>query len=277
MLFGISVGELVFLLVAILLAGALSGLLSGLFGIGGSTVVIPVLYEFFRILGVPDEVRMQLCIGTAMAITIPTILRAYYAHRAQSAVLGEVLRIWAVPVVLGVLAGSVIAYVAPGVLFKIVFVLFAIFMAVKLLFGRDTWRIADDLPGPATMIAGGFAIGCLSTLVGIAGGSLSTLFLALYGRPFHAAVATSTGLGVLIGIPATLGYMIAGWPQQALMPPFSVGYVSLLGILLFAPASMLAAPYGARLAHRMSKRRLEVAFGIFLVLIAARFTVALFV
>ena len=277
MLFGISVGELVFLLVAILLAGALSGLLSGLFGIGGSTVVIPVLYEFFRILAVPDGVRMQLCIGTAMAITIPTILRAYYAHRAQSAVLGDVLRIWAVPVVLGVLTGSGIAYVAPAVLFKIVFVLFALFMAVKLLFGRDTWRIADNLPGPPTMVAGGFAIGCLSTLVGIAGGSLSTLFLALYGRPFHAAVATSTGLGVLIGIPATLGYMIAGWPQQALMPPFSVGYVSFLGILLFAPASMLAAPYGARLAHRMSKRRLEVAFGIFLVLIAARFTVALFV
>lgn len=277
MLFGISVGELAFLLLAILLAAALSGLLSGLFGIGGSTVVIPVLYEFFRILAVPDGVRMQLCIGTAMAITIPTILRAYYAHRAQSAVLGEVLRIWAVPVVLGVLAGSVIAYVAPAVLFKIVFVLFAIFMAVKLLFGRDTWRIADNLPGTPTMVAGGFAIGCLSTLVGIAGGSLSTLFLALYGRPFHAAVATSTGLGVLIGIPATLGYMIAGWPQQALMPPFSIGYVSFLGILLFAPASMLAAPYGARLAHRMSKRRLEVAFGVFLVLIAVRFAVSLFV
>ena len=145
----------------------------------------------------------------------------------------------------------------------------------KLLFGRDTWRIAEDLPGPATMVAGGFAIGFLSTLVGVAGGSLSTLFLALYGRPFHAAVATSTGLGVLVGIPATIGYMIAGWPQQALMPPFTVGYVSFLGLLLFAPASMLTAPYGARLAHRLSKRRLEVAFGLFLVLIAVRFGASL--
>jgi len=277
MLSGIPVGELVFLLVVILFAGALSGLLSGLFGIGGSTIVIPVLYELFRIIAVPDEVRMQLSIGTALAITIPTILRAYYAHRAESAVLSNVLRIWAVPVVLGVVAGSVIAYVAPGVLFKIVFVLFAIFMAVKLLFGRDTWRIAEDLPGPAIMIAGGFAIGCLSTLVGVAGGSLSTLFLALYGRPFHAAVATSTGLGVLIGIPATIGYMIAGWPHQALMPPFTVGYVSFLGLLLIAPAGMVAAPYGARLAHRLSKRRLEVAFGIFLVLIAVRFIASLVV
>ena len=275
MLSAVPVGEFAVLVVAVLLAGALSGLLSGLFGIGGSTVVIPVLYEFFRILGVPDEVRMQLCIGTALAITIPTILRAYFAHRAESAVLGDVLRIWAVPVVLGVLAGSVIAYVAPGVLFKIVFVLFAIFMAVKLLFGRDTWRIAEDLPGPATMVAGGFAIGCLSTLVGVAGGSLSTLFLSLYGRPFHAAVATSTGLGVLVGIPATIGYMIAGWPQQALMPPLSIGYVSFLALMLFTPASVLAAPYGARLAHRMSKRRLEVAFGIFLVLIAVRFGASL--
>jgi uncharacterized membrane protein YfcA len=277
MLSGIPIGELVFILVVILLAGAVSGLLSGLFGIGGSTVIIPVLYEVFRILGVPDGVRMQLCIGTALAIAVPTILRAYYAHRAESAVLGDVLRIWAVPAMLGVVAGSVIAYVAPGVFFKIMFVLFVIFMAVKLLFGRDTWRIAEDLPGPATMVAGGFAIGCLSALVGVAGGSLSTLFLALYGRPFHAAVATSTGLGVFIGIPATIGYMIAGWQYQALMPPFSIGYVSFLGLLLLAPASMLAAPYGARLAHRMSKRRLEVAFGIFLVLIALRFVASLVV
>jgi uncharacterized membrane protein YfcA len=80
---------------------------------------------------------------------------------------------------------------------------------------------------------------------------------------------------VIVGIPATIGYMIAGWPHQALLPPFSVGFVSILGLLLIAPASVLAAPYGARLAHRLSKRKLEVAFGLFLLFIAARFAATL--
>jgi uncharacterized membrane protein YfcA len=111
--------------------------------------------------------------------------------------------------------------------------------------------------------------------VGVAGGSLSTLFLTLYGVAFHVAVATSSGLGAIIGIPASVGYMMAGWPHQAVLPPFSIGFVSILGVALIAPASVLAAPYGARLARRLSKRKLEVAFGIFLLLIALRFAASL--
>lgn len=275
MLFGISFGELALLPGAILIAGIVSGLLAGLFGIGGSTVIIPVLYEIFRLLEVPDDVRMQLSIGTALAVTVPTTLRAYYAHRAASAVLANVLRTWAVPAVLGVAVGSAVAYFAPAALFKIVFVVFVLFMAAKLLLGRETWRIASDLPGRAAMIAIGVFIGCASTLVGIAGGSFSTLFLTLYGRPFHMAVATSSGLGVFIAIPATIGYMVAGLPHQSLLPPLSLGFVSIIGFALLAPASVFAAPYGARLAHKLSKRKLEVGFGIFLLLIAARFAASL--
>jgi uncharacterized membrane protein YfcA len=275
MLFGISVGELALLVGAILIAGIVSGLMSGLFGIGGSTVVIPVVYEIFRLLEVPDDVRMQLSIGTALAVTVPTTLRAYFAHRAKGAVLDDALRVWIVPAALGVILGSYIAYVAPAAVFKTAFVLFALFMSMRFLLGRDSWRVADELPGTPVMAAVGFSFGALATLVGVAGGSLSTLFLTLYGVPFHTAVATSSGLGVIVGIPATIGYMIAGWPHQAILPPFSVGFVSILGVLLIAPASVLAAPYGARLAHRLSKRKLEVAFGLFLLLVAARFAASL--
>ena len=275
MLFGISVGELALLVAAILIAGIVSGLMSGLFGIGGSTVVIPVVYEIFRLLEVPDDVRMQLSIGTALAVTVPTTLRAYFAHRAKSAVLDDALRVWIVPAALGVILGSYIAYVAPAAVFKTAFVLFALFMSMRFLLGRDSWRVADKLPGTPVMTAAGFSFGALATLVGVAGGSLSTLFLTLYGVPFHTAVATSSGLGVIVGIPATIGYMIAGWPHQAILPPFSLGFVSILGVLLIAPASVLAAPHGARLAHRLSKRKLEVAFGLFLLLVAARFAASL--
>jgi uncharacterized membrane protein YfcA len=275
MLFGIPVGELALLVVAIVAAGIVSGLLAGLFGIGGSSVVIPVLYEIFRVLGVPDDVRMQLSIGTALAVTVPTTVRAYFAHRAKGAVLDDVLRIWAIPAAVGVVVGSYIAYVAPAAVFKTAFMLFALFMSLRFLFGREILRVGDELPGKPAMIAAGVSLGSLATLVGIAGGSLSTLFLTLYGVPFHVAVATSSGLGAFVGIPATVGYMIAGWSQQSLMPPLSIGFVSIIGFLLIAPAGVLAAPYGARLAHRLSKRRLEVAFGIFLLLIAARFALSL--
>jgi uncharacterized membrane protein YfcA len=275
MLFGISVGELALLVGAILIAGGVSGLLAGLFGIGGSTVVIPVLYEIFRILEVPDAVRMQLSIGTALAVTVPTTFRAYLAHRAKGAVLEDALRLWAIPAALGVVIGSYVAYVAPAAVFKTAFVLFALFMSLRFLLGFERWRLGDRLPGKPVMAAAGMSFGCLATLVGVAGGSLSTLFLTLYGVSFHAAVATSSGLGVYVGVPATIGYMIAGWSHQSFMPPLSVGFVSVLGALLIAPASVLAAPFGARLAHRMSKRRLEVAFGLFLLLIAVRFAASL--
>jgi len=148
-------------------------------------------------------------------------------------------------------------------------------MAMRLLFGRENWRIADQLPGTPVIAVVGLGIGVISALMGIGGGAYSALFLTLYGVSIHRAVATSSGVGVLISLPGVIGYMIAGWPQQALMPPLSVGYVSFLAVALFAPTSVLAAPYGAKLAHSWPRRRLEVAFGIFLLIVAFRFLASL--
>lgn len=276
MLQGIPLGELALLAAAVIAAGVVTGLLAGLLGIGGAAITVPVLYEVFRYLGVPDEVRMQLCVGTSLAVIVPVSLRSYFAHRAKSAVLNDVLRAWIVPVVIGVICGAVIAYFAPSALFKIVFVVVAGAIATKLILGREDWRIGDELPGRPVTLAFGYVIGLLSSLMGIAGGSLSTLFLTLYGKPIHVAVATSSGLGVWIALPGMIGYMLAGWPQMHLLPPFSIGYVSLIGLLLFAPASVLAAPFGAKLAHNMSRRKLEIAFAIFLYAAALRFLVSLF-
>ena len=182
-----------------------------------------------------------------------------------------VLRLWGVPVVLGVIAGSFVAAYAPAALFKIVFVVVASVSAAKLLLGGDRWRLGTELPGTGAMRAIGLGIGAASSLMGIGGGQISNLVMTLFSRPIHQAVATSSGLGVLISIPGAIGYMLAGWPQMAKLPALSVGYVSLIGLLLIAPTSALVAPYGARLAHRMPKRRLEVAFGIFLMVVSARF------
>ena len=270
-----SWSELLWLLPAVIATGVVTGLLAGTFGIGGGAVIVPVLFEVFQLYGVPDAVRMQLCIGTSLAIILPTAWRSYRAHRARGMVIPEVLRIWSVPVIVGVVLGAIIATFAPSGIFKVAFVLIAALIVTQMWFGNDRWRIADGLPGRPAMIGYGIAIGLGSSLMGISGGSLATFVLTLYGKPIHNAVGTSAGIGLPISIAGTLGYVAAGIPHQAQLPPLSLGFVSLIGVAAIAPISSWVAPLGARLAHALPKRRLEIAFGSFLLLAAGRFVVSL--
>ncbi len=281
-MFGIPPGEIVLIVLALAAGGALTGVLAGVFGVGGGAVIVPILYELFRVLSVPEDVRMPLAVGTSLAIIIPTSIRSFRAHQAKGAVDNSILRRWAVPVVIGVVGGSAVARYAPAELFKLVFVLVAGASAIRLLFGRDSWRIADDVPKGWLMEAYGLLIGVLSALMGIGGGQLSNLFMTFYGRPIHQAIATSSGLGVLISIPGAIGYIYAGWPKAAAFPdvavlqtPLALGFVSFIGVLLVAPLSMWTAPLGVKLAHSLSKRKLEVAFGTFLMLVCLRFVFSL--
>jgi uncharacterized protein len=256
-------------------AGVATGLLAGLFGVGGGAVIVPVLFEVFRILDVLDAVRMQLCIGTSLAIIVPTTVRSYRAHRAKGLVIPGVLRSCALPAVAGVAVGSVAAAFAPAGMFKLAFVLIAGTIAMRLLVGREDWVLAHQLPGRRAMSAWGFLVGLASSLMGISGGSLATMVLTLYGKPIHNAVATSAGLGVPITIAGTLGYMLAGLPHQATLPPLSIGFVSIIGVAMVAPVSSWVAPFGARLAHALPRRRLEIGFGLFLLIASMRFVVSL--
>ena len=271
MTLGVPAADLVWLIAAIVVAGITTGILAGLFGIGGGAILVPVLYEALRLLEVPEAVRMQLCIGTSLAIIVPTQIRSYRAHRARGFVIEEVVRRWTVPAVFGVAVGALTAALAPPVVFKLAFAVIAGFIALKLLFGRDRWQLATTLPGRAAMSAYGFLVGLCSSLIGISGGSVVNLVLALYGKPIHNAVATAAGIGVPVAVAGAIGYALAGLQHQALLPPLSIGFVSLIGFAVIAPLSSLTAPYGAQLAHRASKRTLEVAFGLFLLLASLRF------
>jgi uncharacterized protein len=274
-MFGIPLEEFLWLAAALAVAGALTGLLAGLFGVGGGAIIVPILYQVFSVLDVPEAVRMPLSVGTSLAIIIPTSIAAYRTHRTRGAVDQPILRQWALPCFLGVAAGSFIAAFAPAWLFKIVFVAIAGGNGILLLIGRRDWRVTDHLPAAWPMQAIGFAIGIFSALMGISGGMLSNIVMLMFGRTMQQAVATSSGLGVVISIPGTIGYIFAGWPQLALLPPLSLGFISLIGLALLAPLSMLLAPFGARLAHAISKRRLEIAYGVYLLLASARFVINL--
>jgi uncharacterized membrane protein YfcA len=279
---GLDASELVELALLLVAVGMLSGFLAGVFGIGGGAILVPVFYECFRLAGVPLEVRMPLCIGTSLAIIIPTSIQSFRAHYARGAVDMEILKVWWLPVVTGVIAGSVTARYAPERLFKIVFVAVAWSAAARLLLARESWKFGDDLPRGPLMKIYGFIVGLLSTLMGIGGGLFSNLLMTFYGRPILQAVATSSALAVLISIPGALGYVYAGWPAAerypdvaALQLPFAIGYVSLIGAVLVMPTSLLTAQLGVKAAHAMSKRTLEMAYGCYLFIVGSRFLISL--
>lgn len=262
------------IVLALSFAGAVTGVLAGLFGVGGGAISVPILFAVLQYLGVDETVAMPLAVGTSLAIIIPTSIKSVRAHYQRGKVDMSLLRAWAVPILLGVIVGSGIArYAAPWV-FQLVFVFVAGANSIRLLFGRDSWRVADDLPKGLPLRAYGMLIGLCSTLMGIGGGAISNLIMTLHGRQMHESVSTSSGIGVLISIPATIGFMISGWGKEGL-PPGSIGFVSLLGFALIVPATMLTTTLGVRLAHALPRRRLEQAFGVFLGLVSLRFLVLL--
>jgi uncharacterized membrane protein YfcA len=279
---GLDPKELIELALLLIAVGALSGFLAGVFGIGGGAILVPVFYECFRLAGVPLEVRMPLCIGTSLAIIIPTSISSFRAHYIRGAVDMDILRRWWLPIVIGVVAGSVTARYAPERLFKIVFVIVAWSAAARLLLARDNWKLGDKIPTGPLMRLYGFFIGLLSTLMGVGGGLFANLLMTFYGRPIHQAVATSSAIAVLISIPGAIGYVYAGWPAAARFPdvtalqvPFALGYVSLIGAVLVMPTSLLTAPLGVRAAHALSKRALEMAFGTYMFIVGGRFVISL--
>jgi uncharacterized membrane protein YfcA len=275
MLFWMPAGELVMLVAALILAGLVAGFLAGLLGIGGGGVLVPVLYEVFRILDVDPAIRMHMVLGTTLAIIAPTSLKSFAGHRAKGSVDLELLKRVAPWVVLGVVVGILTAKASSGTLLKWVWVIAAGFVSLKMALGREDWRLADQLPPRPWPEIGAGVIGFISTLMSIGGATFVVPLLTLYGYPILRAVATASGIGPLIALPGVIGFAWAGWDAPGL-PPFSIGFVSLIAMVVVAPLSVYAAPYGVRVAHNIPRRTLELAFAAFLASVSIRFLIDLF-
>ena len=183
------------------------------------------------------------------------------------------LRLWSVPIIAGVIGGTVLARYAPAAVFKIVFVLVALLTAVRLIFCDRFLTLGQDVPR-RLRLPFGLTIGLSASLIGIGGGLLSNMIMTFHGRAIHESVATSAGVGVMVSIPGALGYMAAGWDRMGL-PPFSIGFVSIAAVLALMPTSFLAARLGARVAHQVSKRRLELCFATYLIVVCGQFSLSL--
>jgi uncharacterized membrane protein YfcA len=253
----------------LVIAGVVGGLVAGMLGVGGGIVIVPVLYHVMDLMGIDPNVRMHIAVGTSLATIVPTSLSSLRSHNARGAVDWDLLRRWLLPMLVGVVAGSVLAGFAKGQSLALFFAVVALPVAIQMAFWGDTKKISDHLPTGVGGLALPFGIAGVSTMMGIGGGTVGVPAMTLCGVPIHRAVGTASAFGAIIAVPGTIGAIVAGW-GAAHLPPYSLGYVNLLGFILIAPASYFVAPLGARLAHSTDKRSLRMVFAFFIAITAGR-------
>lgn len=249
---------------ALLAAGAVAGFAGGLFGIGGGFVIVPALLVILPLLGSESGQIIHVAIGTSLASIIFTSLRSVTSHAARGAVDFATLRSWAPWVVLGTLIGAGVADRVSSDTLAVIFGVGILVFAVHFLIPHSPERqLASGMPRGAARagVAGG--IGLLSALLGIGGGSISTMVMTLCGVPIHRAIGTASGMGAIIAVPGAIGFMVIGFGEPGL-PWGSVGYVNLPAFLALAVTSVLLAPLGVAMAHKLSPALLSRVFGIYL-------------
>ena len=252
-----------------LLLGAAAGVLAGLFGVGGGIIIVPVLVFSFTAQGFAPEILTQLAVGTSLATIIFTSLNAVLEHHRRGAVIWHIARWMSLGILFGAGVGALTAASIEGPLLQKIIGVFALVIAVQMAFALQP-KAAAPLPGKVGLSAAGAVIGWASAIFGIGGGSLSVPFLSWRSVPMPQAVATSSACGFPIALASTLSFLLIGWHNPQL-PPLSLGYVYLPGVLGIAVTSMLTARFGARLAHRLSPRLLKRLFALLLFCVGLNF------
>lgn len=269
-----SYEAIAFLVVLLSIGGLVAGFVAGLFGIGGGGIMVPILYEAFGLAGVDSDVRMHLAVGTSLAVMIPTTVSSFRSHLRRGNVEVAFIKRLMLPVACGVVIGSIIAKSSGGSVLQWIWITVAVLIAVRQFVGSRLLLLGETIPKSRLLEAWGLIIGVISTLMSIGGGAFIITTLALYGRSMQQAVGTSSGFGPIVALPGVIGFMWAGW-GAANVPPLSIGYVNLIAAACMIPAAVLAAPIGARVASAINKRALEIGYGVFMVLVAIRFALAL--
>ncbi len=242
--------------------GAFAGVLAGLLGVGGGLVIVPVLAFLFQAQGIDQVVVVHLAIGTSLATIVVTGVSSVVVHHRHGAVLWRVVWLLTPGIVVGAGMGAELVHRLPTAALKIIFGLFELVVAVKIGMGLRP-SSQHRLPGQTGMTGVGALIGFVSGTVGIGGGILTVPFLAWCNVSIRNAVATSAACGVPIALSGSIGFVVAGWAVAAL-PPLSTGYVYWPALIGVTMASMLTAPFGAKLTHRLPTTLLTRFFAVFL-------------
>jgi len=252
-----------------LLLGSITGFLAGLMGIGGGMLMVPFMTFILTAKGYPAEYTLKMAVATSLATICFTSMSSVRAHHRRGAVLWPIVRLLAPGILLGSLVGAQLAVALPGKILGTLFAVFVAFSATQMFLDRKP-KPSRTLPGRLGTFGMGWVIGMLSSLVGAGGAFVSVPFMTWCNVKIHDAVGTSAALGFPIALAGTLGYI---WAGQGLpeMPPGSIGYLYLPGLIVVSLASMCTAPLGARTAHRMDIRPLKKVFAVLLYVLAAYF------
>ncbi len=256
------------LLLLMLAIGAFAGIVAGLLGVGGGIILVPAFYYSFTSLGYDSPQIMQICVATSLATIIFTSMRSVLGHHKKGAVDWQVLRGWAPGIALGAIIGVLIASGMKSNSLMMVFGILGLFIGSYMAFGKSDWRLGNEMPTGIWRLVFGPVIGFLSVLMGIGGGSFGVPMMTLYGRSIHRAVATAAGFGVLIAVPAVIGFLLTGH-DLATKPPFTVGLVNIPAFAVVVVMTTLTAPIGVRLAHAMDPKPLKRIFAVFIAIMAA--------
>ncbi|TKT69200.1 sulfite exporter TauE/SafE family protein [Aquamicrobium sp. LC103] len=264
-----DVGALAIFLAGIVAAGVTGGLLAGLLGVGGGIVIVPVLYHILASFGVDEGLRMKIAVATSLSTIIATSAMSIRSHRKRDAIDVSLLKSWGVPIFVGVVTGTIFGGYADGRILTAVFATVALAVSLQMAFKKDGAKLRDGFPSRIIKAVLGFFVGSISALMGIGGGTLSVPILTAYGFDIRRAVGTAAAIGFIIAIPGTIGYVLSGLGEPDL-PPFSIGYLNVAGALALVPLTMAFAPLGARLAHSIPRRALQLCFAFFLAITAVR-------
>jgi len=267
---GITLQELIKLVMVLAAAATVSGFMAGLLGVGGGIIMVPALYYAFGVLHFDPHTIMHLALGTSLSIIIPTSIMSTKTHMEYNAVDFNLIKSFGIFVAIGILIGTVFASNLETPRLVLIFSIFAFCVGLFFIFFRE--KLGEkprDIPFHIKSFIG-TCIGFISVPLGIGGGSISVPFMRLFGYSIRNAIGTSAAIGFLISVTGALSMGFSGAFFDEVKSPLSIGYVNIPGFLVFVPVTMMMAPVGARLVHKIDKKLLSRIFGCFLIIISIR-------
>tara|TARA_B110000908_G_scaffold156142_1_gene195000 strand:+ start:9076 stop:9900 length:825 start_codon:yes stop_codon:yes gene_type:complete len=251
----------------LLMVGAFAGILAGLLGVGGGIVLVPAFFYAFNSLGYFNEQLMQVCVATSLATIVFTSIRSVLSHNKKKMVEWRILKLWSPGIVLGAIMGVLIASKLHSDSLTIIFGSLGILIGLYMAFSKKEWSLGNTMPVGFLRTLISSVVGFLSVLMGIGGGSLAVPLMTLHKVNIHKAVATGAGFGLVIALPSSFGFLITH-PPLAGLPPMTIGYINIPAFLIIISMTMITAPMGASLAHKLNVIVLKRTFAFFLISVA---------
>ena len=266
----LNLNEIINLLAVLGIAAAVAGFMAGLLGVGGGIIIVPALYYAFTVLDFDIATRMHLSVGTSLAIIIPTSIISSKTHMEYDAVDFKLVKSFGIFIVLGVIGGTFLAVNLKTSTFVLFFSVMAFIVGLFFIFFREKVvenpkKIKDSIKNIS-----GIIVGFISVLLGIGGGSLMVPFMRTFGYDIRKSIGTASAIGFLIALSGTITMITGGKIVANINTPFSIGYINLLGFIVFVPVTMLMARIGAKAVYKLDKKLLSKIFGTFLIAVSIR-------